>query len=623
MKIGTLFKSVGAGLLVLSAYMGCLTAASAEVNTNVEIKEYMPEIKTVFVDDDFNNQTGDTPAVSEYDYPVQKYAAQNIAVINDGENTYLQLNGNDGFLYPIEKNVIDSDRLTISFDVKSNGDTAPAIEIGRGQWNETYHAVFSAFNVWGSGDPLSGQAELYTGELYASTPDKVNSRIFPVEKNTWINVTMTFERSEQEDGSYASAMTECIVDGTKIDLYNITGVVSARADWWTSPNGRAGTLSLRAPKVGTYIDNLIIYEPVENQGTGEEPGEEPGDERVVTKPPYMPEISRLFADDGFENRPVDQRANTAPLTAISYPVNIGYDNGQGTLYTDNGWGHYVRQDESGNKYLEMDGHWRGGPLLTGYADADELAVSFSIGYKEGSTSTVNGSVYIGDRAPIAFQLYSASSIKFFYEMSDMDASESSTALKYLTASDWHKVSMVFRRELDQEGAYKVYLKNLYLDDSEITNLPAAPWEGIDWWSEDNELLFRLRCKEPYCRFDDILVYEPAGTSSLPVLSGEPPVVSGNPVIGGSLSASASVTNTGDKDQAVMISLAIYRKSEEGDILQNVKTKTVTVPAGADGMTVATDALALENLSEDSTYYVKAFLWSDVFPLCRSSVYQQP
>ena len=73
----------------------------------------------------------------------------------------------------------------------------------------------------------------------------------------------------------------------------------------------------------------------------------------------------------------------------------------------------------------------------------------------------------------------------------------------------------------------------------------------------------------------------------------------------------------------MISLAIYRKSEEGDILQSVKTKTVAVPAGTDGMIVETDALSLENLSEDSTYYAKAFLWSDVFPLCSSSVYQQP
>ena len=218
----------------------------------------------------------------------------------------------------------------------------------------------------------------------------------------WTNITMTFERKKQADGTYVAEITELFVAGKQIGLGTAAGA-PIRADWWTGSACTEGTLAIRSTNKGNRIDNVLIYEP-EDRKT----------ETIVTKSSYMPEIKTLIADDGFENRPADQRANEKVTYAIPHPVKIGFWGSDG-VYKENSWGSYVRKDSTAeNQYLELQDHPRSGPYTPGATNADRIAVSFEMGYKTGSSGNCEGNIYIGNSPMFAFQLYSNTQMKLFY-----------------------------------------------------------------------------------------------------------------------------------------------------------------------------------------------------------------
>ncbi|MBP3360890.1 MAG: hypothetical protein J6N52_08560 [Clostridia bacterium] len=242
--------------IILSA-----AACRAEEPVNVVLKDYMPPARTVYVDDNFNNQQGEVPEGGTDITGVQAYASSDITVAADGDNKYLKLSNFGGYIYPVGQNTIDSDRLTVSFDVKNgygdNGNfNAPVVLIGR--MKSAYSAAeFARFNTWNAS--IQGQFDLN------NSTDKTSG--FTVPKDEWFNVTVTFERKLKEDGSgYEVFVTKCIINGKIIGLNTLTTASSSAADWW-SPNEGMNTLSIRASRgsnAGGYtcIDNLLIYEPL-------------------------------------------------------------------------------------------------------------------------------------------------------------------------------------------------------------------------------------------------------------------------------------------------------------------------------------------------------------------------
>lgn len=574
-----------AGLITVSLAAVC----HAEVTTKVAVKDYMPQVNTLYVDDDFNDQQSETPQVSTaYANPVKKYADEDVTVASETDgNKFLKLNSTKGFIYPVARETIGKKKLTISFDVQKGDAASIYLEIGRGKENQTYHAKFATLNVWSSGGTVD-----FAG---ADGAAKRSKQFAALADNAWTNVTMTFERKKQADGTYVSEVTELFVAGKQIDLGAAAGA-ALTADWWTGSINTEGTLSIRSTKTGNYIDNLLIYEPVDKTET------------IVEKSAYMPEIKTLIADDGFENRPADQRANTAVTYAIPYPVKIGMEGTDGT-FSENGWGSYVRQDDTGNKYLELGGHWRSGPYTPGANNTDKLAVSFEVGYKSGSSSTCNGKIYIGKSVPIAFQLYSNQSIKLFYDTENGDATSSSAQNVYKAAADKHKIELVFKREVDNaaDGGYNVYMENMYIDGSEVAAVRGVRFGNIDWWSSDNAYTFRLRCNEPYAVLDSFLIYEPIADEEVHALVTSFPEIKGDIAENSSVTASATVTNTSGADKKVLAALAIY----EDGMLKNIKMQEFDVPNGTKDVSFVSDPLVCRNISSDKAYGAKAFVWSDM------------
>ncbi|MBP3360892.1 MAG: hypothetical protein J6N52_08570 [Clostridia bacterium] len=492
-------KMCFAGMLTL-----CLASVChAEEATHVTVADYMPAVKTVYVDDDFNNQQGETPVAGGYTRGVQAYASEDIAVMGDDSNKYLKLSNYDGYLYPIAGNTIKGNRLTISFDVKNgygDGDVfnAPVISIGRPK-DESSSDTFARLNTWN--DKIQGQFDINSSDY--------KSKGFTAPKDEWFNVTVTFERRLKADASaYEVFVTECVINGKSVGLNTLEANASSVADWWTS-NGDLSTLSIRAvrSKAGgyTYFDNLLIYEP-EDAST------------LVTKPDYMPEIKQTFADDSFENRPVSPKDyNTAATNyAIPYPVTLGKYASDTKTATASNYQGMILEEESGNKYLKHTSRSYG-PYLTGSSDTDRLAVSVDLSVLENASSNCDGYIYVGEYAPFYYSINKTSKdINIFYNNNSGESAESSsTHLAWKGTSAWHKVSFVFKRAAAENG-YDVYLESFYVDNTKITNDKSADktdiltvkFSNVDWWSEKN-MLFGVISKTGITISDNILVYEPS------------------------------------------------------------------------------------------------------------------
>lgn len=573
-----------AGLIAVSF----AAVGHAEVTTKVPVKNYMPQVKTLYVDDDFNNQQLGTPQVStDYANPVKKYAKQDVTVASETDgNKFLKLKLYNGFIYPVARETIGKKKLTISFDVQKGDAKTIYLEIGRGKEKQNYHAKFATLNVWSDGGTVD-----FVG---VDGLEKRSKQFAAFADNAWTNITMTFERKKQADGTYVSEVTELFVAGKQIELGAAAGA-PIRADWWTGSTNTEGTLSIRSAKDSNYIDNLLIYEP-EDRKT----------ETIVTKSSYMPEIKTLIADDGFENRPADQRADTAVTYTIPHPVRIGFVNKYGD-YEDNSWGSYVRKDSTtANQYLELAEHINSGPYIPGATNADRLAVSFEIGHKTGDKYGCNGNIYIGNSPVFAFQLYANKQMKLFYDAAGGEATTNSANI-WKDAADMHKFEFVLRRVANDDGGYDVFMENMYFDGKAVDALRNKKFTSVDWWSSNVARTFRVHCVSANARFDNILVYEPKTDEEVHALVTSFPEIKGDIAENSSVTASATVTNTSGANKKVFAALAIY----ENGMLKSIKMQEFDIPDGTKEIPFTSDSIVCQNISPNKTYGVKAFAWSDM------------
>ncbi len=584
-----------AGLITVSFAAVC----HAEVTTKVPVKDYMPQVKTLYVDDDFNDQQSETPQVSTtYANPVKKYANQAVAVASETDgNKFLELNSSKGFIYPVARETIGKKKLTISFDVQTGELGKMYLEIGRGGTNQDYLTKFLTVNVWKTG----GTVDFICPDGTTTTK---SAQFAAFQADKWTNITMTFERKKQADGTYAAEITELFVAGKRIDLGTAAGA-PIRADWWTGSACTEGTLAIRSTNKGNRIDNVLIYEP-EDRKT----------ETIVTKSSYMPEIKTLIADDGFENRPADQRANTKVTDIIQHPVKIGFLNKYG-IYEENGWGSYVRKDSTAqNQYLELQDHPRSGPYTPGATNADRIAVSFEIGYKTGSSGNCEGNIYIGNSPMFAFQMYSNTQMKLFYNTEGGDTvvatDKNSVEVEgmkgiWKAARDMHKFEFILRREANADGGYDVCVENMHFDGEAVTALSNIKFTNVDWWSSNVAHTFRVHCASARARFDNILVYEPITDEEVHALVTSFPEIKGDIAEGSGVTASATVTNTSGADKKVLAALAIY----EDGILKNIKMQEFVIQDGTKESPFTSDPIVCQNISSEKAYGVKAFAWSDM------------
>lgn len=573
-----------AGLIAVSF----AAVGHAEVTTKVPVKDYMPQVKTLYVDDDFNNQQSETPQVSaDYANPVKKYTKQGVDVASETDgNKFLELNSKQGFIYPVARETIGKKKLTISFDVQTGAAGKMYLEIGRGGTNQDYLTKFLTVNMWGAGGKMDFECTDGT--------QKRSEQFKGFQADKWTNITMTFERKKQADGTYVAEITELFVAGERVALGAVAGA-PIRADWWTGSVCTEGTLAIRTTNLGNRIDNILIYEP-EDRKT----------KTIVTKSSYMPEIKTLIADDGFENRPADQRANTKVTYAIPHPVKIGFESSETGGLKEEGWGSYVRQDGTGNKYLELESHLKSGPYTPGATNADRLAVSFEMGYKTGSSGNCDGNIYIGNSPVFAFQLYANKQMKLFYNADGGEATTDSANI-WKGAADMHKFEFVLRRVANADGGYDVYMENMYFDGEAVKDLSNKKFTNVDWWSSNVAHTFRVQCASAKARFDNILVYEPITNEEVHALVTSFPEIKGDIAENSSVTASATVTNTSGANKKVFAALAIY----EDGMLKSIKMQEFDIPNGTKEVPFTSDPIVCQNISSDKAYGVKAFAWSDM------------
>ncbi len=574
-----------AGLITVSFAAVC----HAEVTTKVPVKDYMPQVKTLYVDDDFNDQQSETPQVSTaYANPVKKYANQAVAVASETDgNKFLELNSTKGFIYPVARETIGKKKLTISFDVQTGELGKMYLEIGRGGTNQDYLTKFLTVNVWKTG----GTVDFICPDGTTTTK---SAQFAAFQADKWTNITMTFERKKQADGTYVAEITELFVAGKQIGLGTAAGA-PIRADWWTGSACTEGTLAIRSTNKGNRIDNVLIYEP-EDRKT----------ETIVTKSSYMPEIKTLIADDGFENRPADQKANTEVTYTIPHPVTIGQESSKDGSVKEKSDGADIRRDNLGNQYLELGRDWNMSPYAPG-ANVDRLAISFEMGQtKDDKKST--GKIYIGNSPVFTFEMYAKKGgMNLLYDADGGNATSSSN-LKSLFKPDrdMHKFEFVLRREANADGGYDVFMENMYLDDTEVSALRGKKFKDIDWWSSKVHS-FRMFSRIPNVNVDNILVYEPITDEEVHALVTSFPEIKGDIAENSSVTASATVTNTSGADKKVLGALAIY----EDGILKNIKMQEFVIPNGTKESLFTSDPIVCQNISSEKAYGVKAFAWSDM------------
>lgn len=262
--------SLGAAVLLSQS------CAFANQLTDVPIDDYMYDAKTVYVDD--NLEGGSL-------YPISAALnSSNSVTEEETGNTAVKLNGWNSVVLMSPQQLIDGDKIVVSFGVKPSGaDFAEAI--ASGTFDKTLRA-FIAYGIYAGGTGETGALGFYSGTTLNSASEetlqgwmswggKGATIVVPQtnrENDGYVKVVAVYERVKNEDSDgykvYMRSLSfngkEVLTEGGEEAIAKVLkSAYSEKANWWSDTANNTIKIQSRtgAGTLDNYYDNFLVYVP--------------------------------------------------------------------------------------------------------------------------------------------------------------------------------------------------------------------------------------------------------------------------------------------------------------------------------------------------------------------------
>lgn len=257
--------------LLSATVFGTASVFAAGAQTNVSLKSYMPPVKTIFVDDDFENRTVDggvaPVAKGEPGYRANQIkeadkAGAGFTAKKENDNIYAYNDMQYKTIRACDKVISTSaDRLVISF-----------------KFNVNTRAVGDDFMLrFGSSNSARALRFLWTSknrvEIYKFITDPTTStgyntqwlcNIDATASKTWIDLTLVLIKSGSGDSAVAK-IDKMFVNGTEAKISAGADELLADCNWWknvSDPTEKLNAINIGNAKGNGYMfDDILIYEP--------------------------------------------------------------------------------------------------------------------------------------------------------------------------------------------------------------------------------------------------------------------------------------------------------------------------------------------------------------------------
>ena len=247
--------------LLSATVFGSVSVSAAGGETNVTQKSYLPPVKTLFVDDDFENRAvGDDfeafeEGKSKYSKPVQFVQSGNIKVAKDLESGNKYAEYTAGFQrIELCKKVLSkpetAKKLVVSFSVNNKETGGGYYFLRFGNHNDTRALQIQRNSTNGTS---------YVKKFGPKSGDKVDivSNIEPV--NDWITYAFIFEKSDD-----TTVLKQMFCNGTAVDLAGKDMKLQPDCNWWSDPVSANSVKAINIggnSTAGLKIDDILVYEP--------------------------------------------------------------------------------------------------------------------------------------------------------------------------------------------------------------------------------------------------------------------------------------------------------------------------------------------------------------------------
>lgn len=238
--------------LLSATVFGSVSVSAAGGETNVTQKSYLPPVKTLFVDDDFENRTVDAlasaqPSNAAYQYPIGSRSGTGIKIAQEsGEaaNKYAIYNNGWQTVECDSENLANANSLVISFRTLIS-DVGGNVKI---RFSSTGSAI--------SFQRLTGEKIQIKSYKTNSTPDAaINTVTVGGNGADWVDCSVVFEKATEKTVRIKSLF----INGEKIEkAKNSTANMTLYdgCSWISAKN-----VGIQATAAKTQIDDILVYEP--------------------------------------------------------------------------------------------------------------------------------------------------------------------------------------------------------------------------------------------------------------------------------------------------------------------------------------------------------------------------
>ena len=492
MKKGILSFTVVLAFAIVNV-LGCFSAAAVDCvgNTHVTPHSYYNTIKTVIVDDDFEDRKVEANLKDD----TTKYAKpavgndQTVVAVDTNGNKYLKLNSwqkiyakpTNGTNYGI-----DSDRLVFSFDITNptaltgttNSDTPnPVLYVGG--------KAFFRFNLKETDKAKGVEVRYFSGGGdYAFKKVGTNDYYWTQTRasgDSWSHVELVLKRVEI-NGSYTVELERLTANGTVFNLvdgvYDQTPNFEKEMDWWSNRSQKEDFIRFGNTGKGFVLDNVLIYAPGETAMS-----------RVSTALNAAP-AKTLYIDDDFNDRTAGNTVKSSGSKRIPHVNNVVAD-----AVTTN------------DMCATPSKAWGSMRLFnTNNLSCNKLALHFK--YKLG-TATSNNAVDLnfGSKSDGG----AANALRFGSKIGYFGTTQVDLGDATVSDDGWTYIDTVFEKKDSEIYLNKLDVNGVAVDISGTANIPIQS-EAKKWWGNDGSTYYFQFGAMGIC-IDDIILYAPAAITT--------------------------------------------------------------------------------------------------------------
>lgn len=247
--------------LLSATVFGTASVFAAGAQTNVKLKSYMPPVKTIFVDDDFENRTVgakvDPIAKGETGYRANQVQSvpkeKNVIAVKEKDNIYANYESTSARIDLCDKIIkpTQAKKLVISFKFDMR-EFAPAKKFTLRFGNQTGTKAFYF--------QMTGNNGVRISKYNDGTPVELTKNINVGNKNEWVDFMVILAKDDSNSGAL---IEKVFVDRKEVAIpSSVTRQLNSDCNWWKEASGNSvKTINIGDNDAVMRLDDVLIYEP--------------------------------------------------------------------------------------------------------------------------------------------------------------------------------------------------------------------------------------------------------------------------------------------------------------------------------------------------------------------------